>query len=696
MARSKRTAADGYEDYKAGQAAISRERSAAGREIGPLPPVADPVRRERGRTDPEFFNKSYFPNRFYLDFGKPHRLAMATLADCTEHGGLFAFAMMRGGGKTMLAECEVMRALLYGFRRYVLFIGATDGLADKACRRIFGEFETNDLLAADFPEVCYPVRALDRITQRARGQTLDDKPTRMQITEGSVILPTVDGSAASGAAFQSFGLTGAFKGLNLIGPGGVSMRPDLVIVDDAQTRESAKSVAQTEYRERLICDDVLGLAGPTTDIAAVFLCTPIYKNDLSERFVSRELHPDWNGVRTQMVERFPTNTKAWEEYGDVLRESLRAGDKGDRANEFYAARREEMDAGCELAWPERKKDSAVSAVQSAMNLAILNPTGFGSEYQCQPEEQEGDREAFALDADAIAAKVNRVPRREVPPDCTRLTAFVDCAQNVLWYAVVAWDETFGGGVVDYGAWPPQPRKYFTQRDASPTLAERYAGLDEGQTLYAGLKDLTADILGRDYRRQTSGESMKVSRCFVDEGWKDHVVYQFCRESVFSAVLLPSKGHAPRNRTATPLSKWKRREGEKVGHNWRVGPVSTGKGRHCIFDPNPWKSHIAERLLAEPGGRGCLKLYGESASAHRMLADQLTAEAPSRETIDGVTADVWELRPARDNHLFDCLVGCAIAASEQGLTWSASDTPGAKRVKKKAVDIEELYRANRGG
>ena len=101
---------------------------------------------------------------------------------------------------------------------------------------------------------------------------------------------------------QSFGLTGAIKGLNVLAPDGTPVRPDMVILDDCQTRESAKSPTQTDDRERIICDDVMGLAGPRTNIAAVFLCTPIYPNDLTERFINRDRHPEWQGTRTRMVE----------------------------------------------------------------------------------------------------------------------------------------------------------------------------------------------------------------------------------------------------------------------------------------------------------------------------------------------------------------------------------------------------------
>ena len=63
---------------------------------------------------------------------------------------------------------------------------------------------------------------------------------------------------------------------------------------------------------------------------------------------------------------------------------------------------------------------------------------------------------------------------------------------------------------------------------------------------------------------------------------------------------------------------------------------------------------------------CLALFGEQSERHRLLAEHLTSEYRVRTTGRGRTVDEWKQRPERpDNHWFDCLVGCAVAASIQG-------------------------------
>lgn len=683
---------DGGERNREDARERSRQQSADVREIGPLPKCANPSRRRRGAKDPVYFLRTYFPQRFELGFGKPHLEAIAMIDRCTRLGGLHALAMMRGGGKTTITEPMLLRALLYGFRRYVVLIGATDGLASAGVKRLQRELETNELLLADFPEVCYPLRRLDRITQRARGQTLGGVPTNMEITDGHLVLPTVKRSKASGSVVQAFGLTGAIKGLQKLLPDGGIIRPDLVLLDDCQTRESAASPTQTETRERIISDDVLGLAGPKTKIAAVFLCTPIYPRDLTERFIDRDRHPEWKGVRTRMVEAFPTAEELWDEYAEVRRESLRSGDEGERANLFYRQRQVAMDAGCVLAWPDRVKDGDVSAVQTAMNLKIDNPRGFASEYQCEPEAAKLAAGAKELNPSSLADRLSGVPQCEVPADCTRLTAFVDCGAELLWYAVVGWNEMFGGSVIDYGAWPRQTRSVFAAVDPRPGLSTVYKGYTEPQRVFAGLSALFPAILGRAYFRTETGQEVRVDRCLVDAGWEPDAVYQAVTASKEAGVIYPSKG-VGRSATQVGVARWKLRPGERSGFHWRLTLGERRRGRQVQFDPDAWKSFLFGALTAPRGGATGVSLFGKSAGVHEMLCEHLAAEASEPATIRGDTFDKWQVRPERpDNHLLDCVVGCAVAASVAGLVIPAATnaTPVVK-VERKKVDIEELWK-----
>jgi hypothetical protein len=519
----------------------ARDANAKARRIGTPAPPLDVVRKNRGLDSLESFARDYFPRRFYLPFSDDHRRVIDRLERCTNDGGQFCCAMWRGGGKTSLAEVAVIRAVLYGLRRFVLLVNATEALAGRALKRLMAELETNDRLHEDFQEATLAVRALERITRRIQGQVWDDDtPTRIEWTADGITLPTWPGSACSGAVVRVAGLTGALRGLMVLSPDGEPVRPDLVVLDDVQTRDSAKSPTQTADREAIVSDDVLMMAGPTTAMAAVNLCTVIYPNDLSDRFLDSEKHPEWQGVRAKLLTSLPTRLALWDEYFEARKLGMAEGDEGRRGNDLYAANRAAMDEGGAVSWQGWKKPGTLSGLQSAMNVYYENPRGFHAELQNDPRADALGAGAKEHNVQALAGRLSGSERYQVPREATRLTAGIDCGAKLLWYVVAAWTERGGGVAVDYGCWPRQNRSQFAADDARPSLADLYPGHTEEQRVFAGLRDLTADVLGRTYYRDGGGE-VRVEKALVDAGWLAEVVYLFLRQSPHKDILLPSKG-----------------------------------------------------------------------------------------------------------------------------------------------------------
>jgi hypothetical protein len=687
----------GYEDFKAKQAQISRDRSAEGRDIGTVPPCADPKRRHDARQSLLSFALAYFPARFPWAFSPNHIKAGERIDRCIDVGGLFALAMERGSGKTTLAEIAVLKAVLYGDRKFVLLIQSVEPLAAQSLKKIQKELESNELLLADFPEVCYPIRMLERIHNRAKGQTSNGKPTRIEWTANGVSLPDVEGSAAAGSVIRTSGITGAIRGLSVSGPNGAIIRPDMVLIDDAQTRDSAKSPTQTSDRESIIADDVLGLAGPGTQIAAVMLCTVIYPNDLSDRFLSPDRHPEWQGMRTAMMEAFPTRRELWDEYQEIRRESFRSGDEGKRATEYYRENRAIMDDGARVSWPERMKPNEISAIQSAMNLLLDNPRGFWAEYQNNPQTADGSASAKSLTGSEVVSRLSGVTRHIVPRDSTRLTAFIDVGGEILWYCVTAWNERFGGSVVDYGTWPRQNRSHFAANDPRPSLKDRFPGRTDAQRVFAGLTELLTEIVGRTYDREEGG-TCSMDRCLVDAGWEPGAVYEAIKTHRLSALISPSKGYA-RTATSAGVGEWKRREGERAGEHWRLTKgENTGGLRVAQFDPDHWKTKTYQSLIVPQGGGTALTFFGKQASAHQLISEHIESETAEPATLRGNTFDKWTLRPDRpDNHWFDCLVGSMVAASVAGLTTTANESADPSSMgQSKKVSFLDKWKEKNGG
>jgi hypothetical protein len=698
MAKRKGKAGE-YDAYRESQLTIVRERAAAGMEVGPIPPVRDVRRRNACLDDFRLFCESYFPQRFTMAWSADHLRCLSLIQAAGVEGGQFAFAMPRGSGKTSLCECAALWAVLYGHRSFVVMMGATEGAAVELLASVKAEIEGNDLLAADFPEVCHPVRMLEGQTKRAIGQVVDGARTRILWKEDKVILPTVRGSASSGVVLMTTGITGRIRGMKHTTADGTVRRPDLVIIDDPSTDESAASPTQNAKRERLLSGAVLGLAGPRVKISAIMPCTVIAPDDMADRILNRDTHPEWNGERTKMIYAFPTNQGLWDEYAEVRANSMREGRGLADATAFYRANRPAMDEGAKVAWPERFNPDELSAVQHAMNRKLADHRAFMAECQNDPEKGDLGAGAKELNATAVAGRLSGLERYAVPKDAAFLTAFVDVGIYLHWYAVVAWNERFGGSVVDYGCWPRQSRTMFAAADARPTLKDYYAGpgkadLTHPQLVYAGLKDLTAEILGRVYYRENGGE-VAIDRCLIDSGKETKAVEQFVRQSPHRHLLYASKGVA-RTKTAAGVMGWKVRPGERRGHYWRLTVGETG--RVVQFDTDHWKSFLFGRLTVAPGTAEWLGFWGRAAGVHALIGEHCAAEyaTPWKQETTGVTFDKWEDRPNHpDNHVWDCLVGAAVAASVAGCVVGAAPAGEPKPDARRAVRMSELQAAKKG-
>ncbi len=342
--------------------------------------MADPDRRAACEKDFRRFCGVYFPAAFTLEWSGDHLKVIAEIEAAILRGGQFAQAMPRGSGKTTLAEVACIWAILYAHRRFVCLIGATADRARAMLESIKTEFECNEALLEDFPPSIYPISRLERIHNRAGGQTLDGEPTRILWTADKVVMPTVALSPASGAILVVTGLEGGnIRGQKHKLADGHIVRPDLVIIDDPQTTESAWSESQSARREALLAGDVLGMAGPGKQLSALITCTKMYEGDLADTILDREKSPEWDSECTRLVYAFPANEKLWEEYTEIRRTQGKAA-----ATAFYCERQPKMDEGARIGWPARidTKSGEITAGEQ-----VLQDDGSG--HLCQDEEPRG-------------------------------------------------------------------------------------------------------------------------------------------------------------------------------------------------------------------------------------------------------------------------------------------------------------------
>lgn len=468
------------------------------------------------------------------------------------------------------------------------------------------------------------------------------------------------------------------------------------------THNSAAMPMQVKKRLLLIKKNILKQGGHRQSMACVVNGTIIAREDLMEQLLDPKRSPSWQGERIAMVKSWAArHDDLWLTDYRRIRESFNRSDPDDQARawhdstKFYLANRGEMDRGCAVAWDScYEPEHEASAIQHAYNCLIDDGAEvFASEFQQQPiRVEDGKRH---LDHGSIVTKANGLKAGIVPQSATTVTAFVDVQLDVLYWMVCGWGGSFDGHVVGYGVFPSQPTNSLALSDMKSTMQMAYPGRGPEAAIRAGLDVLTTQIANREWHRE-DGATLRTDKILVDSGNWTSQVYEFCRRSPLAGLLQASKGQ-PIVAKNVPMDLYKPREGEVLGDHWVIAPIAKNKSQRLLrIDTNYWKSFLRDRILTAPGDAGCLSLFGDDRS-HDDLAMQWTAEYSTRTSGQGRDLEEWSAWPGRDNHLWDCLVGSAVAASMQGVALSGLDPRPANRPLRKVrySEIQKRKKWERG-
>lgn len=166
----------------------------------------------------------------------------------------------------------------------------------------------------------------------------------------------------------------------------------------------------------------------------------------------------------------------------------------------------------------------------------------------------------------------------------------------------------------------------------------------------------------------SGRALRLSRWCIDGNWRarTQAVECYARQSKYANAITITQGHGVKA-SENPFSqaqrakKWRT---DLLNWFWRDGP---GPARWVTFDTNFWKKRVHEALSLSIGSRSGIQLFKAAPQVHRMLADHLRAEKPTRVESCGRTVYEFSEIPGRDNEGLDCLVGCFVGASIAGVS-----------------------------
>jgi hypothetical protein len=652
----------------------SRENSKSIREIAPLPPIVNPQRRIKARKDLKYFFEQYFPQRFKLKWSTYHLKVIAKLQEIIlQGGGRFAIAMPRGSGKTTMIETAVLWAIIYGHCRYVIIIGATGDDAKKIIKSIKAAIISSELLLEDFPESIYPFRMLDGQALRARGQLYLGVLTEIEWKPESITFGRVPGSPSSGATIRTTGITGSIRGKSKTMPDGSIQRVDLAVLDDVQTKQSARSPSQTKLREEIINGDVEGLVGPGEEIGLLMPCTIIQEGDLADRYLNHNEYPQWNGMLFKMVERFPDRMDLWEEYKEIRKDDPIA------ASMHYKRNHTEMKKGAVVAWEDNFTSHDLDALEYAMKKWCDNYEGFMSEYQNEPIRPGAG--TVIVEAKTIRSRLNGLERQIVPMETTAVTGFIDVHDDLLYYSIVAWADDFTGYIIDYGTYPKQRRRLFNKSDKDLiTMKKGHESLQTKAIIQNGLVTLLKDLLSVNFQMENDENDVEVvqfSKILIDSGYVPEIVEGAIR-LVGSPIVMPSKGIGIKS-TSTPIRQWQRKANRRLGRYWIEDRPQGRAYRTVTIDTNYWKCRLHESFSVGAGSRGGLSFWGRESEVHRMISEHCNGEIAKFVESGENKVYEWQAVPGHDNHFMDCLVGTMVAASTCGIKMAEEQDIQRKRI-----------------
>ena len=607
-----------------------------------LPEPKDPARRERCRYDLALFLRTYLPHIFTRPFSRAGLRFIADIQDLMLHGGLKAMAQPRGTGKTATISGSMEWAGLYGHRHYLSAIAATGS----AAQRLVADIQTNlqgEMILADFPEYAIPFLALGGMSQRCKSQTYKGKPTGIRQKSDVLVFPSLLGQPGDGVIIQAAGLTGAVRGMHQVASNGEWVRPDFALLDDPQTRESAKSQEQTDDREQIILGDVLGLAGHDREISAVMACTVIAQGDLAERFLDLKARPEWRGQREKLVSKWGGTDALWEDYDSLWRDEEAGAQPKGSCVKWWKENRVAIERGSRVLDPSLYGSDEVSALQHARNLYLKHGDfAFEAEYQNNPPSLTPEAE-YKLTRDDVLGKINHRVKGAIPDDCPKVTAGIDINRYAVAWCVVASNLAGDVSVIDYGWYTPKGRRQVWEDNEN--REERIA---------AAINAVVDGLL----RNPKYGDDLET--VVVDAGYAASTVYDAVsaiqlryrhRRIVAGRGLAGDKYVVPRNRKAI----------------YALGVEADVRrqfpaGRVFYFDSHHWHISTQKGWLLPPGSPGVTTVFGRTATQHNEFALQVTADELVKIEIgeNGRQVAAWSVN--RHNEMGDCLAMAAAAAS----------------------------------
>jgi hypothetical protein len=636
------------------KAAAERKREERQRATAiPRRACEDPKRRARLEKDPAKWLRWYMPTAYPLPFGDSHHAMIDGALQSARTGTGFAVAAPRGEGKTAILRGVVIYLVAHEECRFPVIAGWTHRSTSQAFAMWKRTLHQNERLCADYPELTQPFEECLHAT-RLRNMTWADTGAEIgadiMATERCIVLPDSRGAIAAAS------VQGDVKGLSIALPDGQILRPDLLLVDDAQDPKRAGNPTHINDVVDALEKQWMCLAGPQNRLTTMMACTVAAPGDVSERFLNR---PDFRSLRVSRVTAWPdgwdkkqSRTRAlWDEWREVWLDGIREhDDDGKRGLAFYRRNRAAMIAGMAVSWAQRydRKRGDPDAYYSAMlDYYRLGEKAFASEYQNAPIIDESERGPYTLTPELICSRVTERPALALPTGSRIIVAATDLNPSyALSSALVSFDASQAAGVLWYDLYQGPGGNGIAAGTA--TAGERDRAVFEALV-----------VVGK----QIAANQVRPELWAIDASGTDFdTVLRFATNSVrlcgVQAVGVTGRGaknYRPYGRNVVGKAR--------ENCHMAIDETKSPPRKWLAFHADYWREIAQRAWLGSLGAPGACSLF---AGQHRIFAEQVC-----REQLRGV-ADVgglrmwnWSTQPG-PHDFGDCMTMCFALAAWHGI------------------------------
>ncbi|MBI4718558.1 MAG: phage terminase large subunit [Planctomycetes bacterium] len=310
--------------------------------------------RSRAQTSLRAFGRLYLRHHLEKPPSRMHQDLYQRLEALTERpGARLAIAAPRNSAKsTLVTLLYPLWAICHRRYRFIVLLSDTADKAAEFLDHIKHELVNNALLAEDYPEAC---------------EVCGKYPRAPRWRSNEII-------TANGVKVTAQGVS-----QNLRGRRHLETRPDLIIVDDAETRENTATAEARAKLEEWFNKSILKAGTKETRVLVVG--TIQHYDSLLARLTDTVKSPLWESRIYRSVIAWSAHPELWQVWSSLLhRREERDGDTGlEAARRYFEEHREAMLEGTEVLWPESEDYHALMLMRESEG-----PASFDSEKQNQP------------------------------------------------------------------------------------------------------------------------------------------------------------------------------------------------------------------------------------------------------------------------------------------------------------------------